>query len=37
MVAEVESRAWTQGGKLRHASYKGLREEQDHAAVYEVE
>jgi hypothetical protein len=22
-------------GKLRHASYKGLREEQDNAAVYE--
>ncbi|MGO7438880.1 hypothetical protein ACC674_15315 [Rhizobium ruizarguesonis] len=33
MVAEVESRAWTQGGKLRHASYKGLRDVQDNAAV----
>ncbi|MDV4158215.1 hypothetical protein [Rhizobium brockwellii] len=36
MVAEVESRAWTQGGKLRHASYKGLRDEQDSVIVYEI-
>ncbi|QKK28605.1 ATP-dependent DNA ligase [Rhizobium indicum] len=37
LVAEIEFRAWTHDGKLRHASYKGLREAQDHAAVYEIE
>ncbi|MDP9809336.1 bifunctional non-homologous end joining protein LigD [Rhizobium tibeticum] len=36
LVAEVEYRAWTHDGKLRHASYKGLREMQDNAAVYEM-
>ncbi|HEV7319412.1 MAG TPA: hypothetical protein VGO04_12485 [Ensifer sp.] len=28
LVADVEYRAWTQDGKLRHASYKGLRSAQ---------
>ncbi|WP_315858263.1 hypothetical protein [Rhizobium leguminosarum] len=37
MVAEVECRAWTDDGKLRHASYKGLREVQDHASIYEMD
>ncbi|MCW0014930.1 non-homologous end-joining DNA ligase [Rhizobium sp. BT-226] len=37
LVAEIEYRAWTHDGKLRHASYKGLRDEQDEAGVYEVE
>ncbi|RUM02646.1 hypothetical protein EFR84_20795 [Rhizobium chutanense] len=37
LVAEIEYRAWTHDGKLRHASYKRLREEQDNAAVYELE
>ncbi|MBX5239361.1 non-homologous end-joining DNA ligase [Rhizobium sp. NLR22b] len=37
LVAEIEYRAWTHDGKLRHASYKGLREQQDDAAVYELE
>ncbi|MBY5709691.1 non-homologous end-joining DNA ligase [Rhizobium leguminosarum] len=37
LVAEIEFRAWTNDGKLRHASYKGLREAQDNAAVYEIE
>lgn len=37
LVAEVEYRAWTHDGKLRHASYKGLRERQDNAAIYEIE
>ncbi|TAX92028.1 ATP-dependent DNA ligase [Rhizobium leguminosarum] len=36
LIAEIEYRAWTDDGKLRHASYKGLREEQDNAAVYEL-
>ncbi|TAW32070.1 ATP-dependent DNA ligase [Rhizobium leguminosarum] len=37
LVAEIEYRAWTHDGKLRHPSYKGLREAQDNAEVYEVE
>jgi bifunctional non-homologous end joining protein LigD len=36
LIAEIEFRAWTQDGKLRHASYKGLRELQDNAAVYKI-
>jgi len=36
LVAEIEYRAWTHDGKLRHASYKGLREEQDEAGVYQI-
>ncbi|ARO24720.1 ATP-dependent DNA ligase protein [Rhizobium sp. TAL182] len=37
LVAEIEYRSWTHDGKLRHPSYKGLREEQDNAGVYELE
>jgi bifunctional non-homologous end joining protein LigD len=37
LIAEIEYRAWTHDGKLRHASYKGLREKQDNAAIYEIE
>ncbi|WP_320109556.1 non-homologous end-joining DNA ligase [Bosea sp. NBC_00550] len=36
LVAEVEYRAWTDDRKLRHASFKGLREEADEASVYEL-
>lgn len=36
LIAEVEYRAWTSDGKLRHAAYKGLRERQDNADVYRV-
>ncbi|MDR9775022.1 non-homologous end-joining DNA ligase [Rhizobium hidalgonense] len=36
LVAEVEYRAWTHDGKLRHASYKGLREMADNANLYEI-
>ncbi|NLS07665.1 hypothetical protein HGP14_30870 [Rhizobium sp. P32RR-XVIII] len=36
LIAEIEYRAWTDDGKLRHASYKGLREEQDEAAIYQL-
>ncbi len=36
LVAEIEYRAWTHDGKLRHPSYKGLREVQDNTAVYEI-
>ncbi|MGO7979545.1 non-homologous end-joining DNA ligase [Rhizobium johnstonii] len=37
LVAEIEYRAWTDDGKLRHASYKGLRDEHDNAAVFDLE
>ncbi|XAZ26083.1 non-homologous end-joining DNA ligase (plasmid) [Sinorhizobium sp. B11] len=37
LISEIEYRAWTDDGKLRHASYKGLREVQDNAAVYRIE
>jgi len=34
LVAEIEFRSWTNDGNLRHASFKGLREVQDSAAVF---
>jgi bifunctional non-homologous end joining protein LigD len=37
LVAEVEFRAWTTDQKLRHSSFKGLREKADAADVYEIE
>ncbi|WP_037392893.1 non-homologous end-joining DNA ligase [Sinorhizobium fredii] len=37
LVAEVEFRAWTQDGKLRHPSFKGIREREDDAGVFEIE
>lgn len=33
LIAEIAFRAWTDDGKLRHASYKGLREEADEASI----
>lgn len=36
LIAEVEFRAWTTDGKLRHSAYKGLREVQDDADVYRL-
>ena len=37
LIAEIEFRAWTGDDKLRHASYKGLRERQDNADVYHLD
>ncbi|WP_192925511.1 non-homologous end-joining DNA ligase [Sinorhizobium medicae] len=36
LVAEVEYRAWTDDGKLRHASFKGIRPREDEASVFEL-
>jgi bifunctional non-homologous end joining protein LigD len=36
LIAEIEFRGWTRDGSLRHASYKGLREVQDNAAVFDM-
>jgi len=36
LVAEIEFRAWTHDGMLRHASFKGLRDEADEARVFSV-
>ena len=36
LVAEISFLGWTDDGKLRHASFKGLREEADEASVYQV-
>ena len=37
LVAEIEYRAWTHDGKLRHSSFKGLREDADSTEVYKIE
>ncbi len=37
LIAEIEYRGWTGDVKLRHSSYKGLRERQDNAEVYRIE
>lgn len=34
LVAEVEYRAWTDDGKLRHASFKGVRATEDAAEIH---
>ncbi|WP_318871506.1 hypothetical protein [Sinorhizobium meliloti] len=36
LVAEIEYTAWTDDGKLRHASFKGIREREDDAGVFEL-
>lgn len=37
LLVEIEYRGWTSDGKLRHSSYKGLREIQDNAEVYRLQ
>lgn len=37
LIAEIEFRAWTGDSKLRHASYKDLRERQDNADVFKLD
>ncbi|MDX0921831.1 ATP-dependent DNA ligase [Sinorhizobium medicae] len=37
LVAEVEYRAWTDDGKLRHASFKGIRDLAANSTIYELQ
>lgn len=37
LVAEIEYRAWTQDGKLRHPSFKGVREMEGPTEVFEID
>jgi bifunctional non-homologous end joining protein LigD len=37
VIAEIEFRAWTGDMKLRHASYKGMREPADNAKIYQLD
>ncbi|MGO7401973.1 ATP-dependent DNA ligase (plasmid) [Rhizobium ruizarguesonis] len=36
LIAEIVYRGWTDDSKLRHASYKGLRDVQDNAAIFRL-
>jgi len=36
LPAEIDFRGWTDGSKLRHASFKGLREEAEMGEIYEL-
>ena len=37
LPAEIEFRAWTGDGQLRHASFKGLREDADDGEIFQIE
>jgi bifunctional non-homologous end joining protein LigD len=37
LPAEIAFRGWTNDASLRHASFKGLREDADTADVFEVD
>ncbi|NTS29758.1 ATP-dependent DNA ligase [Phyllobacterium sp. BT25] len=37
LVAEVNFSAWTHDGRLRHASFKGLRDAADHAEILQLD
>lgn len=37
IIAEIHYRGWTHDGKLRHASFKGVRDVQDNADVCRIE
>ncbi|UIK07802.1 hypothetical protein [Neorhizobium galegae] len=36
LTAEIEYRAWTNDGKLRHPSFKGLRDPEDTSEIYRL-
>lgn len=35
-IAEIAYRGWTREGKLRHASFKGLRQPEDEATIFDL-
>ncbi len=37
LLAEIEYRGWTGDGKLRHASFKGLRDQSDQATIFKID
>ncbi|WP_349437779.1 non-homologous end-joining DNA ligase [Pararhizobium sp. A13] len=37
LAAEIEYRAWTEDGKLRHVSFKGLQEIKEDATIYQID
>ncbi|CUX39303.1 DNA polymerase LigD-like ligase domain-containing protein (fragment) [Agrobacterium deltaense Zutra 3/1] len=37
ILAEIHCRGWTHEGKLRHASFKGVRDVQDNTDVFRIE
>lgn len=37
LIAEIAYRSWTIDRRLRHPTYKGLRERQDNAAIYRLD
>lgn len=37
LIVEIEYRAWTLDQKLRHPSYKGIRDRQDNADIYRLD
>ncbi|ANL12022.1 MULTISPECIES: non-homologous end-joining DNA ligase [unclassified Rhizobium] len=37
LIAEIAYRGWSADGKLRHSSYKGLREQQDDAIIFDLD
>lgn len=37
IITEIEYRAWTHEGKLRHPSFKGVRDVQDNADVFRID
>jgi len=37
LIAEIDFRGWTSDKKLRHASFKGVRDSEDAGAVYSLD
>ncbi|GGA64314.1 hypothetical protein GCM10011499_38430 [Pelagibacterium lentulum] len=37
LVVEIDFRAWTGDGKLRHASFKGMRDDADHVEIFKFD
>jgi bifunctional non-homologous end joining protein LigD len=37
IASEIAYRAWSDDGKLRHASFKGVREDPDEVEIFQLE